>query len=221
MSATAEAVRERPILFSGPMVRAILDGRKTQTRRVVTDHTSEGNFKASELRLDDAWVDGSKLKAYLDPAVAKRLGHAPDDIIERLYCRWWPDDLLWVRETFFDHGNFPGGLAATREERIEYRVDEWDRKDGDDAGPWTPSIHMPRWASRLTLRVTDVRAERVQDISEADAVAEGVERHDDDGATYYGPYGQGHASAVFEFHRVWDALNAKRGYGWNVNPYVW
>jgi hypothetical protein len=146
-------MKERPILFSGPMVRAVLSGAKTQTRRV---H-------------QPPWA-------------------APDSLEEALLqCRHGqPGDLLWVRETF----------AADR-------TSWYYRADGEIPGlTWTPSIFMPRAASRLTLRLTEVRVERVQDISQADAVAEGT---------------QGKAS----FALLWDALNAKRGYGWASNPWVW
>lgn len=242
MSVAALSVRERPILFSGAMVRAILDGTKTQTRRVVKPQPNAGP-NGEMVDLGGGWglLDGDLSGEWRCPYGA-------------------PGDRLWVRESWQDvhplqadgrysqegRAGIPGPPPVAY--RTIYRADgEYARLHFQREAPlhpyrelcsgsscerdhvhpeerytgWCPSIHMPRWASRLTLEITDVRAERVQAISEADARAEGVERHDDDGATYYGPFGKGHASAVVEFRRLWDSLNAARGHGWDANPWVW
>ncbi len=166
---------EKPILFSGEMVRAILDGRKTQTRRVVRrEHIP---FVHSLLA---GWISG-------------RWSHLPLP-----YGR--PGDQLWVRETWLEDtvGN------------IRYRATERAVQDGN--WKWRPSIFMPRWASRISLEVTAVRVERVRDISEEDARAEGV---DSIVATdTYSSYRMG-------FRKLWDSINAKRGYSWESNPWVW
>lgn len=163
---------DRPILFSGPMVRAILEGRKTQTRRVV-----KGN-----------------------PYIAKPMPYAPGD-------------RLWVRETCHTyHWDHP---------RSVYRADFDDGKkpcrvrkqiESYEVGRWTPAIHMPRWASRLTLVVTDSRVQRLQDVSEEDARAEGVERP-------IMPHWPGYPYRS-AFRGLWNDLNAKSGYGWDENPWV-
>ena len=202
------SARERPIIFSGEMVRAILDGCKTQTRRVI--------------KYKPAWGEEFHL-------AAKALHLCPYGV---------PGDMLWVRETFVieDTGDYgpPNPLPEDRPVRIEgddiegeiyliphYRATEpephivpWDRIDGcDDTTRWHPSIHMPRWASRISLTVKDVRVERVQDISEEGSRDEGVE---------FAPAGPGNCTNyVIGFADLWDSINAKRGYGWDVNPWVW
>lgn len=161
---------ERPILFSDPMVRALIGGRKTQTRRAVKPQPKSIGYR---------------------PLLSFNQGRAefsfgPDDRDAR-GLRWWrcpygqPGDLLWVREA---HAIVPRTAFAASEgvqqtlrpgddhDAAIYRVG-WDRSR--PSGGWKPSIHMPRWASRLTLEVTDVRLERLADCSETDAVAEGVE----------------------------------------------
>lgn len=139
--------KERPILFSGPMVRAILSGEKTQTRRVIKPQ-------------------------YPTSAIKCPYGVA--------------GDLLWVRETFAENDVLP--LSARPPGEYIYRAD---------------SVHdMPRRVSRIMLEITGIGVERVQDISEADAKAEGF-------------------SGIKEFLGLWNDINAKRGYGWGVNPFVW
>jgi len=186
-------MRERSILFNGAMVRAILAGEKTQARRVVK-LTIGGHVK--ELGRHRRWH--------------------PDDPEATLACPYGqPGDRLWVRETC----RF--GVHADLWDAVEYKADGAWRKltDLDEAtgwrfgelcgynsAKWRPSIHMPRWASRLLLEVTEVRVERVQDISEADAIAEGLS----ESAYHPNP-----------FAALWDSINAKRGYEWAKNPRVW
>ena len=166
---------ERPILFSGPMVRALLEGRKTQTRRVMKPQP--------------------KGMARLDTGGSWPLASGS----EFMRCPYGvPGDRLWVRESW--------RKADSMTESVFYRADEeWNAGAG-----WKPSIHMPRWASRLTLEVTGVKVERVQEISERDAVAEGMPPSVPDQAT-----------AVEIFEELWDSINEARGYGWSVNPWVW
>ena len=176
---------ERPILFSGPMVRAILDGRKTQTRRVFIPPPPFD------------WTD--------DISVELAAGS--------ITPRHAVGDRLWVRETWGTWGSFdhmrPSQL--TGREGIAYAADQ----PGDPAehicGRVRPSIHMPKWAARIWLEVTGVRVERVQDISEADAVAEGVQCSSEDIL---------YPNELAAFRPLWDSLNAKRGYGWDANPWV-
>jgi hypothetical protein len=190
---------ERPILFSGPMVRAILDGSKTQTRRVAM-HT----------------VCGVRLaRLSFDPA---------PDVAACPYGR--PGDRLWVREAFALSVHDPEGGdyeedpdnwdPIYREENERNPGGGWTHDEVIDgvlhstpiAAPrWRPSIHMPRRFSRIDLEITDVRVERLTEISEADIIAEGCPREYLLGQNWYRP--------------LWDSLNEKRGYGWDVNPWVW
>lgn len=160
-------VKERPILFSGPMVRALLDGRKTQTRRVVKPRWGASIF-AREDDGSPVWSDSY----IMDQGNAEwRMRDNPYGV---------PGDRLWVKET---HAIVPRTAYAMSEgvqqtlrpddnhDAAVYFAD-WERSK---PGRWRPSIHMPRWASRLLLEITDVRAERLMDCSDADAQAEGLQ----------------------------------------------
>lgn len=217
MSATISEVRERPILFSGEMVRAILGGRKTQTRRVVRKGNSEVGTGLSWNALDwsRCFADrGYGIWQYL------HIG-GPDDTMHRVRCRIGePTDRLWVRETWFSNG-------------VESRPDEsWVRYRATDREPdftingrsvWRSGIIMPRSLSRITLEIAGVRVERVQDISEDDAYDEGFEGHvGEPRIDGEGEWARGYRTTSREqFRGFWDSLNAKRGYGWDVNPWVW
>ena len=189
-------MKARAILFSGPMVRALLDGRKTQTRRVVKPQPAGMYRRDYEIRSNPSpffVVDGREV-------------HCP-------YGQ--PGDLLWVRETSSvrharetcaacDNSDIAGLQARHYCRAVSYRAD----KDIDL--PWTPGIHMPRWASRLTLRITDVRVQRLWDISEKDAWAEGVTLVEP--APSYLPYRAAYA-------RLWTDINGAGSWDWN--PLVW
>ncbi len=187
MTTTEAAVKERPILFSGPMVRAILDGRKTQTRRIVKPQPTCPAVMS-------AWSDGKLIdcngKAHcIWPAdyVVPETGLRPDLFASCPYGM--PGARLWVRETFSDLID-PGAddkdvkktvwLEETSETEywvVDYFADGPHTRIMDKVGSrkWKPSIHMPRWASRINLKITGIRVERLQDITEADSVAEGVQ----------------------------------------------
>jgi len=186
---------ERPILFSGPMVRAILDGTKTQTRRVLKKQPLD------VIPCLDDWV-GEKWAALLtrDPE--------PHGTLFR--CRYGvPGDRLWVRETFATNTlGCPNGLT--------YRADHLDMRGDGPANPikWHPSIHMPRWASRITLEIVSVRVERVQDISTADIITEGL-------STTLREY-DAECHLREQFETLWDSINGdKSGRSWADNPWVW
>lgn len=160
-------VKERPILFSGPMVRALLDGRKTQTRRIVKPRRGSSLF-ALEDDGTPVWADSY----IMDPGNAEwRMRDNPYGV---------PGDRLWVKET---HAIVPRTAYAMSEgvqqtlrpddnhDAAVYFAD-WERSK---PGRWRASIHMPRWASRLTLELTEVRVERLLDCSDADAQAEGLQ----------------------------------------------
>lgn len=186
-------MKERPILFSAPMVRAILDGRKTQTRRVA-------NPRKHPSLLDGSWSDNYVLDACNFEWLMRDCPYGQ------------PGDRLWVRETFQpiypQDPLYNGGKPICYDYAATYR--HGDRL-GDSIGEkrkWKPSIHMPRLASRITLEVTGVRVERLNDISGSDAVAEGVRsRLPDNGI------------AVAEYRDLWQSINGAGS--WNANPWVW
>lgn len=203
-------MKEHPILFSGPMVRAILEGRKTQTRRVIKPqpivHADYMRWRGKE-----AWNIFS-------------LELLKKSLIE--YCPYGqPGDGLWVRESAYiaspDFGG-PGPYVIDNEGRrrtVGYTAsmdDEGVRCALDYGVMKSPSIHMPRWASRITLEVVNIRAEKVQDISEADAIAEGWEKRPDITHNL-----QVHEEAARDwFMDLWDSINGKK-YPWSSNPWVW
>ena len=189
------AMKDRPILMSAPMVRATLAGVKTMTRRVITPQPpADGSAKAWTWAIDS---DAPRpALGWQDKAIGARAAVCPHG---------QPGDLLWVRETWAVWGEFRDGPGYC------YRA------DADLNGvTWKPSIFMPRAASRLTLRITDVRVERVQDITPEDCLAEGITP---DMETHAGQYWR--EDARERFATLWDGLNAKRGYGWAANPWVW
>jgi hypothetical protein len=282
-------MKERPILFKGEMVKAILDGTKTQTRRVVKEsvlarynqidaaHQGWDDFAAAwnayaRVPDDELTADAQVLKAKLlalcpygkpddtgftrwgdreppcagtyeviwepgdtpvrvelNPEFGWTWAELPNgdpeaieiDIAEPAEIRWRePGDHLWVRETWAETVYVDGDRAGEHE--IVYRADAPDfqwvdgdggvdyREDGCPRSSWRPSIHMPRKVSRITLEVTGVRVERVQEISTSDIDAEGL------------PIGRGlGGSQEMEFRELWDSINAKRGYGWDKNCWVW
>lgn len=183
-------MKERPILFNAEMVRALLSGEKTMTRRVVMPQPAVISFGwqwlKKAIRLE--WGELAKPEGLLP--------HCP-------YGK--PGDQLWVRETFWTDGD-----------ELIYRADPGAEKnlDSEMTGlKWKPSIFMPRWAARIQLEITDVRVERVQDILELEALAEGVFA------------GMGEEVPTFTardaFYLLWDSINESRGFGWEANPWVW
>lgn len=214
-------MKERPILFSGAMVQAILEGRKTQTRRVVKPSMSAP--RVAPLRMEP-YIDGWTGEQEVDnQGLPCWLGFHPDYPGD---AKWFScphgktGDRLWVRETWrteelesgLDGVRFRADNAFREIENTQAAADAW--MDANKTKQWRPSIFMPRWASRITLDIVDVRVERVQNISEADAWAEGFP--DPDGANR-----QYEDRARYWFKNLWDSINAERGYGWGANPWVW
>ena len=181
-------MKERPIIFSAPMVRALLAGTKTQTRRIV---------KARDLE----WMDVHQ--GLREPDNAERCPYGQ------------PGDRLWVRETF---ARIDGQTRPWIETDYQATYTHGDRL-GDTLGikkRWTPSIHMPRHASRITLEVTGVRVERLQDIDLADALAEGIS---DTGALILDSAGNEQGGPIAEYAVLWEQINGPGS--WDANPWVW
>ena len=204
--------RELPVLFNGEMVRAILDGRKVQTRRPVKPQPAE-HLEAPHRLGDCRWVvtDNDPPHRLVDFDLRCPLGAVGD----RLYVR---ETWALHRETFEGQGSgytlqFRAD-SATREVLFDGRViPAGDPKDTPRPWPatavnmgWRPSIHMPKWAARIWLEVTDVRVHRIDSISMADVNAEGFE-----------------ACEQFEgcFRQTWDAIYKPQGFGWDANPWCW
>ena len=224
---------ERPILFADPMVRAILDDRKTQTRRLLKPQPVVGRADWTRITPDDAgWLQNDNgTWRYDGIRDGKRFAFAGP-----YRCPYGhPGDRLWVRETFkpIASGEVKHGYGEVRY-GYAYRADgatRWnDRttKIHDLSGqpptgpmqfqqrPWKPSIHMPHRASRITLEVTDVRVERLQDITYADAAKEGAEQAPDF------RYGLSHPMAMNRragFAQLWEQINGEGS--WGANPWVW
>lgn len=251
---TQATPRERPILMTGEMVRVTMAGLKYQTRKVIKAETIEVRLEDFDSIIDaiHSFEDrfGPAAQKYLrcpygvpgdllyvregwrpwswhegEPLVFEyKADGARAEIAPDLGPDEWYDYEQWedrIRESLTDE------MVAAGIEPDENGIYEWE---GESPLRWRPSIHMPKWASRLWLRITDVRVERVQDISEEDAIAEGCDAtkevdHSTDGKSLGEGFVMGpmtcYHSAVGNFEILWDSINAKRGYGWDENPYVW
>ena len=231
-------MKEHPILFSAPMVRAILEGRKTQTRRVMKPQPTENeNRKVGAIDLLSGSNDGI-YRTWLDRTSEGKSAVCDDWNAETWSCPYGqPGDRLWVRETWFQKGYwrniqvpegvFEGDVEWRGEKHAAYAT------DGDPGKGWRkrPSIHMPHWASRITLEIVSVRVERLQQISEHDAIAEGIEvarivsngklqpntyrdytlRNDD-------PF-EWFSSPRASYLTLWESINGPDS--WNANQWVW
>jgi hypothetical protein len=199
---------EKPILFNTEMVKAVLDGKKTQTRRVIK-FNKLSNIKKGRLfysKTFNSWaIEGGEAHITLVDCPYGKIG-----------------DQLWVREKFaigavVGAENDESYLSQCKGENdiIPY---EWCiREDiGIEEVKWKPSIFMPRSASRIQLKIKDIRVERVNDVEPGDCLSEGIEACD-----HYEENPFGCECVIFSFMDLWDSINKKRGYGWDKNPYVW
>lgn len=203
-------MKEKPILFNTPMVQAILDGRKTMTRRIV-------NIDASE------WGN-TNVRATDQDSVEQLFKHRIFcDETQIVKCRYGkPIDMLWVRETWMENPNvdfFPDEPYYFKASKSKQFLEEWPNS-------WRPSIHMKKDAARIWLQIEEIRVERLQDISEEDAKAEGIEEygpfgeykgsiHPSGGCMRYRAYGK--ASRAFE--DLWVEINGEDS--WKATPWVW
>lgn len=193
---------ERPILFSAPMVRAILEGRKTQTRPIIKPQPRGWNQEQGNGNLWLWCVAGDM------------------DYSEEIACPYGrPGDMLWVRESGWERPERSPRMLREGADTWPPYIYSADDHDAEQLRAWgwrrRPSIHMPRWASRITLRLTAVRAQRLQDIDDADARAEGVTFPSREATFYEGKW-------VADYADVWDRVNKRRsGCAWADNPWVW
>jgi hypothetical protein len=224
----AVEIKERAILFTGPMIRAILDDRKTQTRRVVKLSELGGGEYWTEFWQPDypqdykiesgTWLGNSIIDTFDGRQTNEHvIGKCPYGAV---------GDRLWVKETFkmITARGDSKAVVITKEDysyhavtMTEKFIDKYPMSDEK----WRPSIFMPRWASRITLEVTGVKVERLQDITEEDAIAEGVFTN----AQAIEKLGlpadtRLNGSAVDKYRIVWESINNKT-YPWVNNPWVW
>lgn len=199
----------KPILFNTEMVRAIIDGRKTCTRRIVRPPyfvDGDENDKRSLITLRTATKNSS---------LYRQIGQMPYPDAPYRMC-----DILYVRETWCKNPNYDEYYFKTRESGIApYGL------------KWHPSIHMPKEAARIWLKVTDVRVERLQDITEEQACMEGTDPWDEacyenNGwhPTFSDPDSGGDPNMIDGFHKLWNSTIKKSDldrYGWDANPWVW
>lgn len=213
-------LKERPILFNGDMVRALLDGRKTQTRRVLKSQPPEGCGLIEVGTFAPIVIDR---KGEQQPG-PDTFGAFSEDGEWGLKCPYGqPGDRLWVREAFQgplvdgeemekDPSYFKNMSSYKNPKHCAYRASgnscEYVDPDGELIQRWRPSIYMPRWASRITLEIVSVRVERLQDISNEDAVSEGVGT----------PLDMRYA-ALDGFKPLWESINGTGA--WAENPWVW
>jgi hypothetical protein len=209
-------VKERPILFSAPMVRALLDGRKTQTRRMVKPQPLSQGY--------------TPLISY-NHGVAE-ISFGPHDEGPR-GLRWWrspygqPGDALYVKETWqADVEDAPLKPSEIKPGRPIFYAAGGDKNRGAlavQSGGWRPSLFMPRWASRITLEITGVRVERLNDCSKTDAEAEGLVRLPATGRYAISKGDQYFGAAWFDpraaYQALWEQINGPGS--WEVNPWVW
>ena len=205
-------MKERGMIFNGEMVRAILDGRKTQTRRIIKDCTVGRDQISKFIQIEKKFI-----------------GCYPEDVPEliRVCCPYGvPGDRIWVREAFRVHSR------ATDVATLVYKASErnsWTEQThrvpvavcNKPATPekWTPSLHMPRWASRILLEITGVRVERLNSISQEDAQAEGLELTGWR-PTYSDPDSGGEVMTPYDnFAQLWESIYGEES--WKANPWVW
>jgi hypothetical protein len=207
--------KERPVIMQTESVRSILSDLKTQTRRVMDLQPGNGNTP----------VIGEPL--YKGCVVARWNGESEFDYYDCHCPKGKPGDRLWVKETWRldDYNQEP------KIENVIYKADMPQQvlAEVGDLIKWKSSMFMPRWASRLLLEITSIRAERLQTISEADAKAEGLTfRKPNFECGYEGfwghpdwPHVECLSSPVKAYEKGWDSINKKRGFGWQQNPFVW
>ena len=187
-------MKERPILFSTEMVKAILDLEKTQTRRPIKPQLLSG-------RSIKKYGDGNEWVVYAD--------YDPIVSLYRFKCPYGQvGDRLWVRETWCCDCHDPETMSHNDID-VCFKASVETQPASDFCTKWHPSIHMPRWASRINLEITNIRAERVQDISWEDIKQEGIDSNHDN-----------YHNDICYFTSLWNSVYASRGYSFESNPWV-
>lgn len=210
-----DTTKERPILFSAPMVRALLAGTKTQTRRALATQPGDG--------AEVSCARASLNRAMTKPVIAATWYVPAADGSTMCICPYgMPGGRLWVRESWraADHLNKEKPSAIPPGSPVIYEADQSGDLPPFNAGRGRPGMFMPRWASRILLEVTEVRVERLQDCSEADARAEGIERSGEcNWRDYLDHPHNDFTSACRSYRSLWDQINGAGA--WEANPWVW
>lgn len=209
------ATQYKPILFSTEMVQAILEGRKTQTRRIVKSEPKINDDTDLELipDWDGKYDDPLTLFFYYKGTKKRSIYYDCQLPLAQI------GDILWIRESFQYSDELDEPFWYKQKYKEDYTQEAFDRIK------WKPSIHMPKEAARIFLEVTNVRVERLQDISEEDAIAEGIKKtwiNDDIKQCKFKNYindGKGSKSPIDSFISLWKKING--GDSWKANPWVW
>lgn len=213
-------MKERGMIFNSEMVRALLDGRKTQTRRIMKVQP-----EPSKSRPGDFWFSSKKLESmvHVSDLVPGNSPIADCHLFFQEHCCQFGTvgDRIWVRETWAEAGASAPDLKLYRANYPAHVPTHYENVPPAEDVRWTPSIHMPRWASRILLEITDIRVEQLNDISEEDARAEGIV---DGGCLNCGepePCGcvNPDPSATDAFAYLWQSIYGQEN--WNANPWVW
>ena len=213
-------MKEHPILMQTDMVKAILDGRKTQIRRVIKPQPPSDAKPCTCTRVKHFYIDKV-------PSPTDRLECTSD--VMTIKCPYGQvGDRLWVRETWqVDDWNYPNHKEAVLKENLEFRADATTEEEYYNYLGWKSPLHLDKIFARIWLEITGVRVERLQEITEVDAIAEGVSYNTTNEYAQMRVLSRGQANEDTwptpqeSFRKLWDSLNAKRGYGWEVNLWVW
>ena len=198
----------KPILFSTPMVRAIMEGRKTQTRRIIKRELPDDAHGFHFLPKKD-WTIKRKIDNTWAYFVDPKTGSWPCNDEDKLKCRYKINDILWVRETW-QHTKCLNLHITDENYGYIYKADGLPWEDFEEWS-WEPSIFMPKKACRLFLELKDIRIEKLNDISPDDAIAEGMET--------VGLFLNYNGTNIEKFKKLWDLINGENS--WNKNPFVW
>lgn len=220
-------MKERPILFSGEMVRAILDGRKSMTRRVMKVQPPSDGYSLATC-ISTTWPKSEEGKSHWVKVDNSR---GFPNIVENqgIYfsCPYGQvGDRLWVKETWVQAVTNKGPIdnVVYKADCLDKHGDYWHSVASDiNDVKWRSPIFMPRWASRITLEITELRVEKLQEISDEDALMEGVDKNMRSRFGYVAKDSEeefNFTQAKSTFKLLWDSINAKK-YPWDSNPYVW